>query len=166
MSEVEQTAERPETVVRASIVVRATIEHTFRIFHEDMTSWWPARHHIGQRPMVATILEPRVGGRWYELEDDGSQCEWGIVLTWDPPRHLELSWHIDGDFRYDANAQRSSRVDVRFQSLPNGSTLVELEHSGLDRHGPTWTRLRDGVSGGWSGILQRLADFASDASGS
>ena len=161
MSEVEQTDQRPVTMVRANVIVRATIEHAFRIFTEDMTSWWPTKHHIGIRPMVAAILEPRTGGRWYELDDDGSECDWGIVLAWDPPRHLALSWHLDGDYRYDSNAQRSNRVDVRFQTQPDGSTLVQLEHSLLDRHGPSWTRLRDGVSGGWSGILQRFAEVAS-----
>ena len=148
------------TTVRASVVVDAPIEHAFRVFTEQMTAWWPATHHIGKAPMVAALLEPRVGGRWYELGDDGSECDWGLVLAWDPPRHVAVSWHLDGDFRYDPDAARSSRVDVRFREVPDGGTLVELEHSGLDHHGPTWRRLRDGVSGGWQTIIERFSHTA------
>lgn len=143
--------------MRASIVVGVPIDHAFRVFTAEMTSWWPADHHIAQVPLAAAILEPRVGGRWYELGIDGSECEWGMVLAWDPPRHMAVSWHLDGDFRYDPDATRSSRIDVRFRTQPDGSTLVELEHSGLDRHGPTWRRLRDSVSGGWIGLLRQFA---------
>jgi len=151
-----------ETTVRASIVVHAPIERAFQVFTEGMSSWWPREHHIGRVPMVATIVEPRIGGRWYELGDDGSECDWGVVLAWDPPHHVAVSWHLDGDYRYDADARRSSRVDVRFQPQGDGTTLVELEHSGLDHHGPTWRRLRDDIAsaGGWPGTLRRFADTA------
>jgi uncharacterized protein YndB with AHSA1/START domain len=159
-----RVAADPETSVTASVVVRAPIEHVFRVFTADMTAWWPASHHIGAAPMIATVVEPRIGGRWYELGDDGSDCQWGVVLAWDPPHHVALSWHLDGDFRYDADAQRSSRVDVRFRPLADGSTEVELEHTGLDRHGPTWQRLRAQVPEGWAFIIGRFAARAETTS--
>jgi uncharacterized protein YndB with AHSA1/START domain len=151
-----------ETTVRASVVVNASIEHAFRVFTADMSSWWPKTHHIADAPMVATILEPRVGGRWYELGDDDSTCEWGIVLAWDPPRHVAVSWHLDGDFRLDHAPGHASRVDVWFRERAERETLVELEHSGLDHHGTGWQRLRDRVSapGGWSSILAEFAQLA------
>jgi uncharacterized protein YndB with AHSA1/START domain len=150
----------PTTTVVASIVVDVPIDHAFRVFTADMTAWWPRDHHIGAVPMAAAVLEPRTGGRWYELGEDGSDCQWGLVLAWDPPHHVGLSWHLDGDFRYDPDARRSSRVDVRFRSQADGSTLVELTHSDLDRHGPSWQRLRGSVSGGWQTILGRYRDRA------
>ncbi|HEU4672196.1 MAG TPA: SRPBCC family protein [Candidatus Limnocylindrales bacterium] len=142
-----------ETIVRARVTVGVPIEHAFRVFTADMSAWWPRTHHIGAVPMSAAIVEPRAGGRWFELGDDGSQCDWGIVLAWDPPHHVALSWHLDGDFRYQRDGGRASRVDVRFRSESPTTTIVELEHSGLDRHGPTWRRLRDQVTGGWATIL-------------
>jgi uncharacterized protein YndB with AHSA1/START domain len=144
-----------EATIRVSVRVEAPIEHAFRVFTEDMSAWWPASHHIGDAPMVAAIVEPRVGGRWYEMGDDGSDCQWGIVLAWDPPRHVALSWHLDGDFRYDGSRDRASRVDVRFREEPDGSTSVELVHSEIYRHGPTWQRLRSRATGGWSYIVDR-----------
>jgi len=162
----EATTHRPsDTSIRATVVVRAPLEHVFRVFTTDMSSWWPASHHIGKAPMVAAIVEPRVGGRWYELGDDGSDCQWGVVLAWDPPQHLALSWHLDGDFRYDPESIHASRVDVWFRETADGSTLVELVHVDLDRHGPTWTRLRDRASGGWAFILGRFLDRAAPHGG-
>ena len=66
-----------ETTVRLSISVAVDVERAFRVFSEQMSSWWPPEHHINDAPMAAAILEPRVGGRWYELGTDGSECEWG-----------------------------------------------------------------------------------------
>ena len=154
-----EAVSRSKTAVRFSISVDADIERAFKVFTEQMTTWWPPEHHINPAHMAAAILEPRVGGRWYELGTDGSQCEWGVVLAWEPPHHVAVSWHLDGDFRYDPVVDRSSRVDVWFELQEDGTTRVELEHSGLDRHGPTWRRLRDGISSsdGWPKHLRRFA---------
>ena len=165
MSETRQASGRAgepagETAVRFSVIVNVGIERAFEVFTQQMTSWWPPEHHINAAPMAAALLEPRVGGRWYELGTDGSQCEWGTVLAWDPPRHVAVSWHLDGEFhRYEPAMERSSRVDVRFRARDDGTTLVELEHSGLDHHGPSWRRLRDAISspGGWQETLRRFA---------
>jgi uncharacterized protein YndB with AHSA1/START domain len=148
-----------ETAVRFSVTVNVDIETAFRVFTEQMTSWWPPEHHINDAPMLAAILEPRAGGRWYELGTDGSECEWGVVLAYDPPHHVAVSWHLDGDFeRFEPDMRRSSRVDVRFRSQDDGTTEVLLEHSGLDHHGPSWRRLRDAISSpdGWREHLRRF----------
>jgi uncharacterized protein YndB with AHSA1/START domain len=154
-----EAGDRGANAVRFSISVAVDVERAFRVFTEQMGSWWPPEHHINKAPMAAAILEPRVGGRWYELGIDSSQCEWGIVLAWDPPHHVAVSWHLDGDFRYDPRVERSSRVDVRFRAQDDGTTRVELEHSGLDHHGPTWRRLRDAISepDGWQLHMRRFA---------
>jgi hypothetical protein len=147
------------TVVRSSISVGVSIERAFAVFTSQMGSWWHPEHHINDAPMAALILEPRVGGRWYELGTDGSQCDWGVVLAWEPHRHFAVSWHLDGDFRYDPDGDHASRVDVWFRVQDDGMTLVELAHSGLDHHGPTWRRLRDAVASpeGWPEGLRRFA---------
>ena len=148
----------PETTVRFSIDVAAPIERAFEVFTARFDTWWPRDHHIGTVEMAAAVLEPRTGGRWYELGVDGSECEWGIVLAWEPPRHVALSWHLDGEFRFDGDQASASRVDVRFSDLGAGRTRVELVHSGLDRHGDTWRLLRERISRGWPKDLRLLAE--------
>ena len=154
-----------DTTFRTFVTVQAPIERAFTVFTDGFDSWWPRSHHIGTAEMAAAVLEPRVDGRWHERGADGSECEWGRVLVWDPPHHVAMSWHLTGAWGYDPDPEKASRVDVRFVAEGDETTRVELEHSGLDRHGSDWTAVRDGISsdGGWTALL---ADYAQVASGS
>lgn len=158
----ESTAE--EAVVRKSVRVRASVERAFSVFVEQMETWWPATHHIGKTPFEAIFVEPRVGGRWYERNATGELCEWGKVLAWDPPRMVRISWHLgpghdQPNWVFDPDMAKASEVEIRFSADAEGSTLVELEHSKLERHGEGFQQLRaifDGP-GAWSGILVEYA---------
>jgi uncharacterized protein YndB with AHSA1/START domain len=153
-----------EAVVRKSVRVQAPVERAFTVFVEQMETWWPATHHIGKTPFETICVEPRVGGRWYERNAEGSLCDWGTVLAWDPPHRVAFSWHLgpghdSPDWTFDADMEKASQVEVRF--LPDGpsATLVELEHSKLERHGEGYEQLRavfDGP-GAWTGILAEFA---------
>ncbi len=84
--------------VRKALMVEASAERAFRVFTEKLGAWWPvATHHIGKVPARTVMIEPREGGRWYEQGEDGSECNWGRVLVWDPPRRLVLAWQITSD---------------------------------------------------------------------
>ena len=140
------------TSVQRDVTVETTPERAFAIFTERFDSWWPRGHRIGTGELEEVVIEPRLGGRWYERSSDGSECVWGEVLAWDPPRRLVLSWHLDGDWKLGPEA---SEIEVRF--TPAGSsTRVELEHRHFERHGATADAVRDAVSGegGWGGLLE------------
>jgi uncharacterized protein YndB with AHSA1/START domain len=157
-------AEELDLRVFKSIRVKAPIERAFSVFVEQMETWWPATHHIGKTPFEAIFIEPRVGGRWYERNVEGAQCDWGTVLKWDPPNSVCLSWHLgpghdSPDWVFDGDMSKSSEVEIRFLSEGPDSTLVELEHRKLERHGEGAEQLRalfDGP-GAWSGILDCFA---------
>lgn len=128
------------------------------MFTEGIDRWWPRTHHIGTAGMAVAILEPRPGGRWYEVGVDGPTCEWGLVLEWEPPRHVALSWHLDGEFRYDEGRAEASRVDVRFEPTGEAATRVTLTHSGLEAHGSTWELLPERIGRGWPTLLRLFQD--------
>jgi Activator of Hsp90 ATPase homolog 1-like protein len=146
-------------VVRKNVRVGVHIEQAFSVFVEQMETWWPAEHHIGAKPFASIIVEPRVGGRWYERDAEGKDCEWGTVRAWDPPRLVTLTWHLGPTWQYDADLAKASDVAIRFTSEGPSATLVELEHSGIERHGEGWEQLRVGLDG--PGAWERtLAEFA------
>ena len=149
-----------EAVVRKTVRVKASIERAFSVFVEQMETWWPATHHINKAPFETIFVEPRVGGRWYERDVEGNQCDWGTVLAWEPPNRVTFSWHLgpghdQPDWKADPDMAKASEVEIRFTAEGPGTTLVELTHSKLERHGEGYEQLRtlfDGP-GAWGDIL-------------
>src|SRR3974390_1381449 len=81
-----QTA--PTASAKRTLLVRAPIEHAFRVLTEKMGSWWPATHHIAKTPFTEILVEPWVEGRWFERDTSGAECDWGRVLIYEPPKRL------------------------------------------------------------------------------
>jgi uncharacterized protein YndB with AHSA1/START domain len=144
---------RPAPVNR-SVVVKADVERSFAAFTDRMGRWWPRTHSIGSTPLADVIVEPRVGGRWYERSTDGVECEWGKVLAWDPPGRLILAWQLDANWKYDPALVLE--VEITFTAVQGGMTRVDLEHRNLDRYGDKASAVRDmvGSDNGWVGILK------------
>src|SRR4051794_5532986 len=96
------TGQTQGIAVQQQLTVQAPPERAFAVFTSQFASWWPLdSHSIGAQPAVAAEIEPREGGCWFERAADGSTCDWGRVLTWDPPRRIVLSWEIDADWTPD-----------------------------------------------------------------
>ena len=145
--------------VRKSITVKAPPERAFTVFTANMGRWWLRSHTINASPMKDIVLEPRAGGRWYEIGEDGSQCEWGKVEVFDPPRRVLLLWQIGAQWKYDPTLV--TQVDVKFIQVGE-STRVELEHRHLERMGVGADSVRQAVDSpnGWSGLLAAFAQTA------
>jgi uncharacterized protein YndB with AHSA1/START domain len=143
--------------VRKQLVVEAPVERAFRVFTEHTELWWPAEHHIGKVPFAQIVVEPRAGGRWYEVGTDGSQCEWGKVLAWEPPRRVVLAWQLTAAFQYDAAFV--TEVEVKFTAEGPKRTFVDFEHRNLERFGEMAPKIREsiGAESGWPAILARFA---------
>jgi len=151
--------------VRKVMSVKAPVETAWRVFTESMGTWWPlANFKIGKAKAVDAVIEPRVGGRWYEQGEDGSTCQWGSVLAWEPPSRLMLSWDINADWQYDPALK--TELEVRFIAEGADATRVELEHRRLDRYGARREEMRTifDTSGDWGRLLQAFAQAAQGAS--
>jgi uncharacterized protein YndB with AHSA1/START domain len=149
--------------VRKSIFVKASPGHAFDVFTSEIGSWWPKSHKIGPADLDRPIIEPRSGGRWYELDVDGSQCEIGRVAVWEPPARLVLIWQLTPEFAYDPDLV--TEVEVLFTAEGDG-TRVDLEHRDLEQMGDKADAMRETVSGpgGWPALLQLFADTAEQTS--
>ncbi|HET9144452.1 SRPBCC family protein [Actinophytocola sp.] len=153
-----QQAERAGISVRKTVTVRASLQRAFTVFTEGFATWWPESHHIGDADLAEAVIEPRTGGRFYERGVDGSECDWGRVLAFEPPDRVVLSWHLQGDWDYDPDPAKASEVEVRFIAEAPDRTRVELEHRHIERHDGA-EDVRSGVDseGGWGGILAGYA---------
>ena len=145
--------------LRGQATVQLGGNEAFAFFTGSIGRWWPTEYHIGTSAMVDTILEPQAGGRWYERGDDGSECDWGRVLAWEPPHRLVLTWQINGSWQYDPDPDRASEIEIRFTADGPQQTLVELHHRHLGRL-VDGRAMHDGIDqagGGWSSVLQVYA---------
>lgn len=139
--------------VRRSVTVEVPVERAFQVFTANFGRWWPAAYSIGATALKTAVIEPRVGGRWYEIGDDGQECLWGEVLAWEPPSRILLAWRIRADWQFDPDLL--TEVEVNFVPLGTGATRVDLEHRLLENMGSSEAVAR-GIyesDGGWSGIL-------------
>jgi uncharacterized protein YndB with AHSA1/START domain len=98
--------------VRKTVTVRATPARAFAIFTDDMDSWWPRSHHIGKSPLEETLIEGRKGGRCYSRHEDGTECDWGSILVWEPPRRLVLAWQVSATLASFAEAADRSATST------------------------------------------------------
>jgi uncharacterized protein YndB with AHSA1/START domain len=139
--------------IRKMVRVKVTQTRAFALFTQDFGKWWPASHSIGKSPLKHAIVEQHAGGRWYEVGEDGSQCEWGKVLEWQPPNRILLAWQINSQWQFDADLL--TEIEVRFHAEGEGLTRVELEHRFIDRYGERTEAIRGMLDApeGWSGIL-------------
>jgi uncharacterized protein YndB with AHSA1/START domain len=147
--------------VRKVVSVRAPQMVAWRVFTEKMGAWWPlATYKIGKADAVDAVIEPRVGGRWYERGADGSTCQWGSVLAWEPPSRLVLSWDVSADWQYEPTLK--TEIEVRFSADGSDRTRVELEHRHLDRYGARRDEMRRvfDTEGDWGRLLGAFAQAA------
>jgi uncharacterized protein YndB with AHSA1/START domain len=149
--------------VRYELTVPISAQQAFTLFTEGFNTWWIG-HHIGEADLAEAVIEAKVGGRWYERGVDGSECDWGRVLAYDPPSRLVMTWQLNGEFKYDPDPGHASEVEVLFTE-ENGQTRVNFEHRHIERLGASAEELARQVAmpGGWPGILERFADAAKAA---
>jgi uncharacterized protein YndB with AHSA1/START domain len=147
------------SIVQKTITVEATTARAFEVFTAGFDSWWPRSHHIGKSPMKKSIIECRAGGRCYTLQEDGTDCDWGRVLAWEPPLRFVMAWQITHEWGYQPDLSKSSEVEVTFTAVDGGRTRVDLQHRYFERMGPSGAAMRTAVEspGGWGSLLQMYA---------
>ena len=145
--------------IRRQIVVDAPIDRAFAVFTERFGDFKPPEHNLLALPIAETVFEAQVGGNIVDRAADGTECRWARILAYDPPDRVVFSWDISPQWRVEADPEQTSEVEVRFVAETPDRTRLELEHRHLDRHGPGWESVRDGVAGdaGWPLYLARYA---------
>lgn len=131
----------PEIVVAKTVRVNAPLAVAFEVFADQ--EWWPVdTHHLAHPHGREVVLEPYVGGRWYERAADGTETDWGTVLAWQPPYRLLLTWQVSPSWTYEEDPERGSQIEVTFTPEGPDVTRVDFTHRHLERYGPEAERMR------------------------
>jgi len=138
--------------IRKTIFVNVPVTRAFDVFATRMGQWWHKEHSIAQgTTQKDVVVEPRAGGRWYEIGADGSEHQWGHVIAYEPPNRLVLAWQLTIQFAYDPNFQ--TPVEITFEEQ-DGGTMVTLEHRELERMGAGADATLESMDGGWGYLLE------------
>ncbi|GAA1865540.1 SRPBCC family protein [Pseudonocardia ailaonensis] len=152
----------PIPPITGTVSLAVPVERAFEVFTGSINSWWPHQFHIGAAEVAEVVLEPRVGGRWYERGVDGTECDWGRVLAWEPPRRLLFTWQINGSWQFDPDPENASEIEAVFREDGAGS-VVQVEHRLFERlaGGEAINAAIDG-GGGWALLLDGYAKAVAD----
>ena len=103
-------------------------------------------------------------GTIYTEQEDGTNCPWGSVLTWEPPHLFVMAWQIRPDWQFEPDLSKCSEVEVRFTPADDGTTLVELEHRCFERQSEGGLAMRTQMDqpGGWGQLMELFKGAAED----
>ena len=157
-------------VATVTVMVRADVALAFRVFTEEIDTWWRTgpRFRVGRRAVGMLTFEAGVGGRLFETYETASGTKThvsGTVTVWEPPYRLSFEWR-GVNFR----PGESTLVEVEFQPIGE-STRVTLRHSGWSRlpddhpvrHGRVGAAFIREIGMWWGALLSSLREHLSTA---
>lgn len=133
----------------------------FSLFADELGAWWPLPYTFSLDRFADAEIDPRPGETWFERDIDGKEISWGHVRAFQAPRRLVLAWAISAQ-RTPESDERASELEICFDEIDEGRTLVRLFHRDLHRHGADAPMLREGMASaaGWRLILAAYARAA------
>lgn len=131
--------------VRKTVLVAADPDAAFRVFTEQIQSWWPLEKYgiFGDDAETLAFRDEQI----VEGAKDGREAVWGKVLAWEPPTRVHMTWRPG----FDADSP-DTEVEVTFTAEGDG-TRVELVHTGWEKLAEG-AKSRAGYDGGWDGVLE------------
>ena len=137
-----------------TIEVSCNRQKAFGVFVNEMGSWWPLDKrsmslHSGGKPAKSLRIEAKQGGRIVEIAHDDTEHHWGTIKSYDPHHSISMDFHMG------LPAETASLVEVRFTTLENGRTRVELTQSNWEAFGDMAEMMRGGYDSGWVIIFEQ-----------
>ena len=117
----------------------------------DMPSWWPLDKRSMSikstgKPAKSLRIEARKGGRIVEIAHDDSELLWGTITAYDPYELFRMDFHMG------MPPKNASVVEVRFTTLADERTRVELSQSNWEAFGNMAEMMRGFYGSSW-GLL-------------
>ena len=132
-----------------TVEVDVPVERAFSVFTERFGEWWPLEVHSLYLDKARTaVIEPRAGGRVYEVSESDEEASWGEVLEFEPPSKLVLAW------KPNSTPVPPTTLEITFTAADNGTHVV-LTHTGWERLGDAAEEARQSYDEGWVPTLER-----------
>jgi uncharacterized protein YndB with AHSA1/START domain len=156
------TEQATTSAVRHQVTVPIGTESAFKLFTEEIGSWWPSEGYKILDGPITEVFEAREGGRWYELGEDGSEFTVGTILEWEPPHRFVMTWQLTPGWAFEPDLERATKIEVIFEEEVGGGTRVSLEHRGFEAYGESGAKMRGevGSEGGWPALMKLYAEEA------
>jgi uncharacterized protein YndB with AHSA1/START domain len=134
------------------VVKKATVplgpQAAFDRFTRDIGRWWPAAtHSLSRDPAAKVSMQPGVDGLLVEETPGGQRHVWGSITRWAPPDELAFTWHVGRE------PDTAQLIELRFQEVDDGQTLVTLTHSGWEQLGDRAEEVRKSYDQGWETVF-------------
>lgn len=142
-----------------SYEIKCPPEHAFEVWTTRLSSWWPRGHSASGDPETSVFLEPRLGGRIFERTSDGTEIDWGVITDWSPPHRLGYLWHIA------RSPDEATTVALAFVDLGDGTTRLEIVHTGWERLGADGPGFREANMAGWGALIPSFTAAAEGRDG-
>ena len=76
--------------IRRTITVSCDPATAFRVFTDEMATWWPLdmfSRSVDEdgAPVTSVVFDHEEDGAIWEVRSDGARASWGEVLAWEPP---------------------------------------------------------------------------------
>ncbi|MDP1876332.1 MAG: SRPBCC domain-containing protein [Actinomycetota bacterium] len=142
----------PAVVVEVDVPLDPTA--AFRLFTEQVASWWPLASHSVFGTNAAELRFPAGAGcPIVEVSSTGEESTWGTVRECDPPDRILFSWHPG------RTSNTAQNVEVTFTPAPGG-THVRLTHTGWESAGHRAPEVRANYATGWVMVLEGFTSAA------
>lgn len=130
--------------IKQEIIVQAPVDKVFSALTKDTSFWWGAPYLIGDAPKKL-IVEPKLGGMFYEDWGDDAGAIWGTVTQWKKNEVFEFTGKcgmggaVHGVICFTLESKGSS-------------TFLKLEHDAI---GHVTEKTQSGYTAGWNDLLEK-----------
>ncbi len=147
-----------------SVEVNCSQKKAFELFLGGMENWWPLTKIsiavMNGGTTKSLRVEPADGGRIVEISDKNEEHLWGTVKSYQPNEFISMDFHIPHP---SETTRVETRLELRFSSLNEGGTRVELTQSNWEGFGDMAEMCRGGYNGAWGMIFEQAYKSACES---
>lgn len=139
--------------VERSLTIAAPPERVWQAWVAEINNWWGKPYYNDHARTTGLILEPHLGGRFFEQwGPNGEGFLIGQVVEWLPPISLAYTW-TERDWEGISTLNR-----LHLEPIGNSSTKLTYTQAGFERL-PEGANTHAGYEAGWGELSNWLKNY-------